>query len=58
MQNNVIAARAIAHAFDDEAALASAESVTLFSLLGLVASATVLLTSSSQAVTVITAALM
>ena len=57
MQHNAIAARTWDHELDAATASTSLETVTLFSLLGLAASAAVLLTSSAQTVAAITAAL-
>jgi hypothetical protein len=57
MQHNAIAAQSWQRELDDTASQ-SFEIVTLFSLLGLVASVAVLLTSSPQTVATITAALM
>ena len=58
MQHNAIAARPWNRELDAATATTSLEIVSLFSLLGLVASAAVLLTSSAQTVAAITAALM
>jgi hypothetical protein len=57
MQHNAIAARAWSRDLDAGTAASSVEIAGLFSLLGLVASAVVLLTSSAQTVAAITAAL-
>jgi hypothetical protein len=57
MQHNAIAARTWNRELDAETATTSLESVSLFCLLGLAASAAVLLTSSAQTVAAITAAL-
>jgi hypothetical protein len=57
MQHHVIAARTWSREFDAEAASTSMETASLFSLLGFVASVAVLLTTSSETVAAITAAL-
>jgi len=58
MQNHTVAAHTWTREIEDDKASTSPESVLLFSLLGFVASAAVLLTSSAQTVAAITAALM
>ena len=58
MQHNAIAARAWSRDLDAPRTTSTLEAVTLFSVLGLVASAAVLLTSSSQTVAAVTPALM
>jgi hypothetical protein len=57
MQHHVIAARTWSREFDAETASTSMETASLFSLLGFVASVAVLLTTSSETVAAITAAL-
>jgi hypothetical protein len=57
MQHNVIAARTWSREFDAETVSTSMETASLFSLLGFVASVAVLLTTSSETVAAITAAL-
>jgi hypothetical protein len=57
MQHNAIAARTWSRELDTATASSSLESVSLFCLFGLVASAAVLLTSSASTVAAITAAL-
>jgi hypothetical protein len=57
MPRNAIAARTWSRELDTARTTSSLEAVSLFSLLGLVASALVLLTSSAQTVAAITAAL-
>jgi hypothetical protein len=57
MQHNAIAARAWSRDLDAPTASSSLEIASLFSLLGLVVSAVVLLMSSAQTVAAITAAL-
>ena len=57
MQHNAIAARTWSRELDTATASSSLESVSLFCLLGLAASAVVLLTSSAQTIAAITAAL-
>ncbi|HML15092.1 MAG TPA: hypothetical protein VK456_17430 [Xanthobacteraceae bacterium] len=58
MQHNVIAVRTWSHEFETATASASPESVILFSLLGLSASAVALLTYSAESIAAIAAALM
>ena len=58
MQHNAIAARAWSRDIDAARKTTSLEAVSLFSLLGLEASAAVLLLSSAQTDATITAALM
>jgi hypothetical protein len=58
MQHHTIAARTWDRAFDSPTTSTSLESVALFSLFGLVASAGVLLMSSAQTVAAVTTALM
>ena len=57
MQHNAIAARAWSRDLDAARTTSSLEAVSLFSLLGLIVSAAVLLTSSAQTVAAITTAL-
>jgi hypothetical protein len=58
MSHNAIAVRTWDREFDRTPASASPESVCLFSLLGLVASAAILLTSSAETIAAMTAGLM
>jgi hypothetical protein len=57
MPRNAIAARTWSRELDTPTTTSSLEAVSLFSLLGLVASAVMLLTSSAQTVAAITVAL-